>query len=99
MENFPVISESAAKVMAATSLSQTLSFCMERKYLEKIGDITLNPLFCLKEIDTTTKNSVSWIEIIQIGKPLNESSEECFTAIQKILYSCFIQSKKSDNSR
>ena len=90
MENFPVISESAAKVMAATSLSQTLSFCMERKYLEKIGDITLNPLFCLKEIDTTTKNSVSWIEIIQIGKPLNESSEECFTAIQKILYSCFM---------
>ena len=90
MENLPTIPESAAKVMAATSLSQTLSFCMERKYLEKIGDITLNPLFCLKEIDTTTKNSVSWIEIIQIGKPLNESSEECFTAIQKILYSCFM---------
>ena len=88
--NIPVIPESAAKVMAATSLSQTLSFCMERKYLEKIGDISLNPLYCLKEIETTTKNSVSWIEIVQVGKPLSENTEDCFTAIQKILYSCFM---------
>lgn len=30
----PIVSESVAKVLAATSISQSLSFCMERKYLE-----------------------------------------------------------------
>ena len=29
-------------------------------------------------------------QIRQIGKPLEESAESCFTAIQKILYSCFL---------
>ena len=30
--------EPAAKALAATAMSQTLSFCMERKYLENISD-------------------------------------------------------------
>ena len=30
--------EPTAKVLAATALSQSLSFCTERKYLEKISD-------------------------------------------------------------
>ncbi|MCF2592472.1 ATP-binding protein [Bacteroides caecigallinarum] len=76
--------------MAATSVSQSLSFCMERKYLNGIGDTNLNPLFSLREIETTTKNSVSWIEVVQVGKPLSDSAEDCFTAMQKILYSCFM---------
>lgn len=84
------IPEVAAKVMAATSVSQSLSFCMERKYLNGIGDTNLNPLFSLREIETTTKNSVSWIEVVQVGKPLSDSAEDCFTAMQKILYSCFM---------
>ena len=63
MENIhiPVVSESAAKVLAATSISQSLSFCMERKYLEKIADTNLNPYFELKEVGLTSKNDVSWI--------------------------------------
>ena len=92
MENkeLPIISENTAKVLAATSISQSLSFCMERKYLEKIDDSNLNPYFALKEIPATSKNDVSWLEITQIGKPLEQSSENCFTAMQKILYSCFM---------
>lgn len=92
MENIhiPVVSESAAKVLAATSISQSLSFCMERKYLEKIADTNLNPYFELKEVGLTSKNDVSWIEITQVGKPLDQISEDCFTAMQKILYSCFM---------
>jgi len=89
-ENLSIISESAAKVLAATSISQSLSFCMERKYLEKIDDANLNPYFTLKEVPTTSKNDVSWLEITQVGKPLEQSSENCFTAMQKILYSCFM---------
>ena len=84
------IPEVAAKVMAATSVSQSLSFCMERKYLNGIGNANLNSLFSLQEIETTTKNCVSWIEIVQVGKPLSDSAEDCFTAMQKILYSCFM---------
>lgn len=83
-------SESAAKILAATSLSQSLSFCMERKYLEKIGDKKLNPYFKLTEIESTSKNDVSWIEITQVGKPLDNNLENCFTTMQKILYSCFM---------
>lgn len=88
--NMPIIPESIAKVLAATSISQSLSFCMERKYLEKIDDANLNPYFSLTEVISTSKNDVSWLEITQVGKPLEESVENCFTAMQKILYSCFM---------
>lgn len=88
--NMPIIPESMAKVLAATSISQSLSFCMERKYLEKIDDANLNPYFSLTEVISTSKNDVSWLEITQVGKPLEESVENCFTAMQKILYSCFM---------
>lgn len=88
--NIPSVADSTAKMYAATAMSQTLSFCMERKYLEKIDNDQLNPYFALHEIATTAKESVSWIEINQIGKPLDEDAGNCFTAIQKssILVSC-----------
>lgn len=82
--------EPAAKAMAATALSQTLSFCMERKYLENITNpIAENP-FKVEAIASTLKEEASWIKIKQVGKPLHDSAEDCFTAIQKILYSCFL---------
>lgn len=90
MENTPVESSSSIKMHTATAVAQTLSFCMERKYLEKIEDHELNPLFNLTEIPVNPKQEVSWIEISQVGKPLLEGPENCFTAIQKILYSCFM---------
>lgn len=82
--------EPTAKVLAATALSQSLSFCTERKYLEKIGDKSHNDIFQLQAIPNTLKEEATWIEIKQIGKPLDNSAESCFTAIQKILYSCFL---------
>lgn len=82
--------EPAAKVLAATALSQSLSFCTERKYLEKIGNKNLNDIFLLEAIPCTLKEEAAWIEIKQVGKPLEESTESCFTAIQKILFSCFL---------
>lgn len=88
--NLPSVADSTAKMYAATAMSQTLSFSMERKYLEKIGNEQLNPLFKLKEIPVTSKENISWIEINQVGKPLQEGPENCFIAMQKILYSCFM---------
>lgn len=94
MENQIQTLEPAAKVLAATALSQSLSFCTERKYLEKIGDKSQNDIFSLEAIPNTLKEEAAWIEIRQIGKPLEESAESCFTAIQKILYSSAFYLKK-----
>ena len=80
--------EPVAKALAATAMSQTLSFCMERKYLEHITED--NGIFELDIIPSSLDSAASWIEIKQIGKPLENSAENCFTAIQKILYSCFL---------
>lgn len=79
--------EPAAKLMAATAISQSFSFCMERKYLQNIDK---GELFSLKAIPAAIENDVAWIRIAQVGKPLKEDAESCFTAIQKILYSCFL---------
>ena len=78
--------EPAAKALAATAMSQTLSFCMERKYLENISDG--DSVFELEVIPSSLDSTASWIEINHVGKPLENSAEYCFTAIQKILYSC-----------
>ena len=81
--------EPVAKALAATAVSQSLSFCMERKYLQNITDEE-NQLFDIKAIPSTSTTQATWIEIQQIGRPLEKSAESCFTAIQKILYSCFL---------
>ena len=82
--------EPAAKVLAATALSQTFSFCMERKYLDGVSMSSSGNPFHLEAIDSTLKDEAYWIRIKQVGKPLYDSAEDCFTAIQKILYSCFL---------
>lgn len=89
MENQMQTLEPAAKVLAATALSQSLSFCTERKYLEKIGDKSLNDIFSLEAIPGTLREEAAWIEIRQIGKPLEESAESCFTAIQRFCTHAF----------
>lgn len=79
--------EPMMKVVAATALSNSLSFCLERKYLHNIG---MGNLFTLEAVAPTAGSYASWIKINQVGKPLDDSAESCFTAIQKILYSCFM---------
>ena len=79
--------EPAAKAMAATAISNSLSFCMERKYLQGIDH---EEVFCLKAAAPVAGNTAAWIKVSQVGKPLDDSANNCFTAIQKILYSCFL---------
>ena len=88
MANELITREHDAKMLAATALFESLSFCMERKYLQQITDA--DSVFELEAIPVSSATSVAWIEIKQIGRPLDKSSENCFTAIQKILYSCFL---------
>lgn len=82
--------EPLAKTLAATGMAQSLSFCMERKYLQGVDGTALKSPFRLNVTAPVSDSSVRWIGISQIGKPLENSAENCFTAIQKILYSCFL---------
>ena len=81
--------EPAAKVMAATAMSEAFSFCMERKYLQNIDNSELSA-FSMAVSPVALDGIASWIEVKQVGKPIDNSAESCFTAIQKILYSCFL---------
>ena len=90
----PVELEPQAKVHAATAMSQSLSYCFERKYL---ADIAINKAFTLKAKNTCEGQlEPSWIKVEQVGRPLKDNgAEECFTAIQKILSSCFLPKQVS----
>jgi len=82
--------EPMAKVLAANAISQTLSFCLERKYLSGIAD-SRSGSFSLQPSKAAQGHKVpQWLKIEQVGRPLKDSAEECFTAIQKILAACFI---------
>lgn len=82
--------EPAAKFLAATAMSQTVSFCTERKYLSSLGLSGEPGAFQLQNIEKRSSLGASWIKITQIGKPIENSAENCFSAIQKILHSCFL---------
>ena len=82
-----------AKVLAANGIAQSLSFTSERKYLNGISGSSM-PL----SLELATKRSdlpaaPYWIKISQVGKPVENSAEQCFTAIQKILTACHLPSK------
>ena len=82
--------EPLAKTLAATAMAQSLSYCMERKFLQGIDERDNAAGFHLEIVAPSPDSSVKWISISQIGRPLENSAENCFTAIQKILYSCFL---------
>lgn len=86
--------EPQAKMMAANGIAQSLSFVTERKYLNSITNRSAP--FVLETPKSHRIDSPAdpyWIKITQVGRPLEDSSENCFTAIQKILTSCFIPHK------
>ena len=76
----------ALRLMAANNLAQALSFCTERKYLE-VGNSQVQ--YVAKDVLQGTLPA-HWIKLRQVGKPLSDSTEDCFTAMQKILSSCFL---------
>ena len=85
--------EPTAKILAANGIAQSLSFTMERKYLNGISSYS-SPMhleLATKREDLPT--APFWIKISQVGRPIDNSPEKCFTAIQKILTTCFIPNK------
>lgn len=86
--------EPTAKILAANGIAQSLSFTSERKYLNVVTSST-TPLHLEVPSNHRIDNPTApfWIKISQVGRPLEDSPERCFTAIQKILTSCFVPNK------
>lgn len=75
-----------AQVATATMMAQSLSFCLERKYLSMS-----EPFSLLQKAEASLSlQGTKWIRITQIGRPVNENLSACFDAIQNILKSCTI---------
>ena len=85
--------EPMAKILAANGIAQSLSYTLERKYL---NGITANssPMYLeLLSMRQDLPSAPYWIKLSQVGKPIADSAEKCFSAIQKILTTCFIPNK------
>ena len=83
-----------SRIVAGTAISNTLSFSLERKYLDGILYNTTSEGFNVKvKTGITGSLQPQWIKIDQIGKPLKDNLEECFSSIQKILASFHMPGK------
>ena len=72
----------AAAIVAEMAL-QPISLDLQRKYLD-------NKSFKIEAIGSSVpdKSDISWLEITQVGKPIDDSPETIYSAIQKILQAC-----------
>lgn len=85
--------EPQAKLLAANGIAQSLAFTCERKYLNGIGSNTQPFSINCPSNRIDIPATPYWVEINQIGKPIQNSAENCFSAIQKILGCCFLPQK------
>jgi hypothetical protein len=87
--------EPIAKILAANAVAKSLSFTMERKYLNEINkEGQIYDGFRLESVHRfDSPLAPYWIEIERIGKPLDNNVENCFSALQKILSTCSLPKK------
>ena len=85
--------EPMAKVLAANGIAQSLAFASERKYLNGISASSSPFSLSLASKRVDLPGAPFWIKITQVGKPVDNSAESCFTAIQKILAACHLPNK------
>ena len=78
----------AENVLAASMMSQTLSCCAERKYLDSISTEDSLVEIVGSDVSRNLFKHISWLKITQVGKPINDTVSSCFGYIQKILLSC-----------
>lgn len=84
----PAQLEGMSKIAAATTVAQTLSYSIERKFLEHIED---NNSLCHIELVGEVNHSLTgfkWLKIEQVGNFEKGSKQNCFEAMQTILHSC-----------
>ena len=69
--------EPQAKLLAANGIAQSLAFTCERKYLNGIGSNTQPFSIKCPSNRIDIPSTPYWIEINQIGKPIQNSAENC----------------------
>lgn len=78
----------AENVLAASMMAQTLNCCIERKYLDSLSKNDSLIEIVNSDVSQTLFKHISWLKIIQIGRPINNTESSCLGYIQKILLSC-----------
>lgn len=76
-----------SKIAAANAIAQTLSYSLERKYLQTPNESSLCTLKLIGDIDHG-KTGFRWLKITQVGRFSVNSKQNCFDAMQTILHSC-----------
>ncbi len=79
--------EGLSKIAAANAIAQTLSYSLERKYLQPDDQDSLCTLKLIGDIDHRMLG-FKWLKITQVGKFAPNSKQNCFDAMQTILHSC-----------
>lgn len=80
----------AENVLAASMMSQTMTCCAERKYLDSLSKKDSLIEIVGSDISQNLYKHISWLKLKQVGRPINETLPSCFNYIQKILLSCAI---------
>ena len=78
----------AENVLAASMMAQSLSCCLEKKYLDSLTANNSLIEIVNNGVGRNIFKHISWLKVTQIGKPINNGVTSCFSYIQKILMSC-----------
>ncbi|MDE7089031.1 MAG: hypothetical protein K2O54_02825, partial [Prevotella sp.] len=79
--------EGLSKIAGANAIAQTLSYSLERKFLQSDDDDSLCSLKLIGDIDHRMIG-FRWLKITQVGRFAANSKQNCFDAMQTILHSC-----------
>lgn len=90
IQEIPSQLEGMAKIAAATTVAQTLSYSTERKFLD---NISASGSLCHLKVQGSVNHSITgykWLRIDQVGNSSSITKKNCFEAMQTILHSCQI---------
>lgn len=79
--------EGLSKIAAANAIAQTLSYSLEREFLQTDNEESLCSLKLIGDIDHRMVG-YRWLKITQVGRFAANSKQNCFDAMQTILHSC-----------
>jgi len=80
--------EGLSKIATANAIAQTLSYSLERKFLNSLSK---DDALCHLKLNGSPSHLMTgyhWMRISQVGRFATNSKQNCFDAMQTILHSC-----------